>query len=61
MTPWEERDAQTVEIIRREINKASLHKDRCGYLQGSLEEVALRYEILGMRRILALLDPNPHL
>lgn len=58
MTPFEERDAQTVAMIRDEIAKAERHRANCGYAEGSMQDMCLRYEIQGMVTILSALDPD---
>lgn len=46
-------------MIRKEIAKAQRNRELCGYPSGSVDDVALEYEIVGMRRVLGLVDPHP--
>jgi hypothetical protein len=64
MTPvseiMEDRDAQIAKLIRREIDATEARRQACGYPLGSMGDNSFACEIYGMRRILALIDPNPH-
>ena len=53
-----DRDAEIAAAIRIEIAKV-VHLVQMGaHPRGSLEDVALSHEIIGLRRALALVDPN---
>lgn len=60
MSQMDERDRQLAMLIRQEIAKVEDHKERCGYHPGSLEESCIRFEIIGLRKALAFVDPRPH-
>lgn len=58
MTPWEERDEQLKQLFREEILRAKSRKDACDYPRGSFAESCQRFEIMGMQRLLAFIDPE---
>jgi hypothetical protein len=55
-----DRDQTIAWLIRQEIAKAEGNRAACGYVEGSLEDSCLRFEIKGLRRALAFVDPNPN-
>jgi hypothetical protein len=59
MTPYEERDAQLLAMVRREIDKVSATIRACNWVPDTQEWHAAAGELRGLHRILVLLDPNP--
>lgn len=58
-TPYEERDEQLRVLIRREIDKREGNRAELGFPSNSPEDRMIGAEIYGMRKILALVDPEP--
>jgi hypothetical protein len=58
MTPYERRDAQTAEAIRREIEKVKTNAQRCGWKPTQEAWHRAFGEISGLHRALQLIDPN---
>lgn len=56
----DDRDIQIAALIRREIDKEKSRAEAAGWRAPMPDWYITRGEIQGMRRILALVDPNPH-
>jgi hypothetical protein len=54
-----DRDQEIAAMIRREIAKVEADKERLGYRLGSAEDGCLQGQVMGLRRALAFVDPNP--
>jgi len=59
MTPYEERDAQTAAMIRREISRLKNDQLRFGWTPGSGAWNRAFGKLSGFYTILALIDPAP--
>ena len=59
MTPYEERDAQLLAMVRREIDKVSAMAAAYNWVPDTRAWHGAAGELRGLHRILVLLDPNP--
>lgn len=58
MTPFEERDAETAKLIRREIERVKQKTKQCAWTTRDTAWHRAFGEIAGMHRILELIDPD---